>query len=95
MEKKIKERVDMVRAMELLARSCNDEDIFMGWLMCGVADGDIVRNTTDEEIVEMGYTDDQTFIDLMDCFLSVMKNAYKWGGLYAGELVSTRGEEDE
>lgn len=91
MEKKIKERVDMVRSMETIARSINDEEIFMSWLMCGVADGDINRTTTDEEIVDMGYTDEDTFVDLMDCFLRCMRRAYKSGGLYCGNLVSNEG----
>jgi hypothetical protein len=36
-----KERVELVRAMELIARAVNDEDVFMTWLISGVADGDI------------------------------------------------------
>ena len=35
------ERVKMVKAMEFICRQINDEDVFMGWLMNGVADGDI------------------------------------------------------
>ena len=91
MDKTTKERAEMVRSMEIIARSINDEEIFMGWLMCGVADGDINANTTDEEIVDMGYTDEGTFVDLMDCFLRCMRRAYKSGGLYCGNLVSTEG----
>ena len=35
------ERAKMVSAMEFIARQVNDEEVFEGWLMCGVADGDI------------------------------------------------------
>ena len=90
-----KTRAEQVRAMEIIARSINDEEIIMSWLMCGVADGDINYNTTLEEIVEMGYTEDGTFVDLMDCFLRCMKRAYKSGGLYCGDAVSTIGDYDE
>lgn len=91
----LEERIKMVRAMEFICRQINDEEVFEGWLMCGVADGDIDKNTSDMDIVDMGYTDDDTFIDLMDCFLRRMKGAYRSGGLYCGGLVSTIGEERE
>ena len=35
------ERTRMVKAMEYICRQINDEDVFNGWLMGGVADGDI------------------------------------------------------
>lgn len=96
MDKKTQDRVQMVRAMETIARSINDEDVFIGWLMCGVADGDITSETTDEEIVEMGYTEDSTLVDLMDCFLRCMRRAYKSGGLWCDlDAVSTIGDEEE
>lgn len=96
MDKKTLNRARMVKAMELLARSINDEEIFMSWLMCGVADGDIDEVTTCEEIVEMGYTDDSTMVDLMDCFLRCMHRAYKSGGIWADlDAISTVGDREE
>lgn len=89
------ERALMVMAMETIARSINDEEIFMGWLMCGVADGDIDTTTTPQEVIDMGYTEDDTFVDLMDCFLRCMKRAYKSGGLYCSWATSTIGDYDE
>ncbi len=93
--KNLKERVEMVRAMEYICRQINDEDVFEGWLMCGVADGDIDEATTNEEIIELGYTDDTTFVDLMDCFLRRMLGANRSGGLFCGGVTSTIGEERE
>lgn len=92
MDKRTKERAELVRAMETVARCINDEDIFMGWLMNGVADEDIVSETTLEEIDEMGYTDAGTLRCLMDCFLRCMIRASKSGGLYCGGVTSTVGE---
>lgn len=80
------ERVEMVRAMELLARAVNDEDVFMTWLISGVADGDINESTTDEELDY--YTEDENFADLMDTFLELMSRAYQSGGLYTDGIVS-------
>ena len=81
-----KERVELVRAMELIARAVNDEDVFMTWLISGVADGDINESTTDEELDY--YTEDENFADLMDTFLYLMSKAKKSGGLYADGIVS-------
>ena len=83
-------RTQIVRAMELLARTVNNEDVFERWLLCGVADGDIDENTTDEELEY--YTEDSTFADIMHTFLRVMHGAYHDGGLYADGVSD---EEDE
>lgn len=84
------ERARMVKAMETIARSINDEDIFDNWLMFGVADGDIKDDTPVEEIMEMDYyLDDESFGDLMGLFLRLMKQTEKSGGLYCDKVVST------
>lgn len=80
------ERIKTIRAMEHIARQVNDEYVFEGWLMCGVADGDIRDDTTDEELEY--YTEDSTFAELMDTFLRVMVRAYRSGGLYCDHIVS-------
>ena len=43
-------RADVVRAMEIMVSTINDETIIDSWLMVGVADGDITAETTNEEI---------------------------------------------
>lgn len=81
------DRIKMVRAMEYIARSINDENIIMSWLGYGVADGDIDENTTDDDL--LGYVeDDVTFAELMGVFLYCMKRAEKNGGLYCDDVVS-------
>lgn len=81
-----KARCEIIRAMELIARTVNDEEVFESWLIDGVADGDIDEDTTDEDLDY--YTEDETFADLMDSFLYLMRGAYKSGGLYADGVVS-------
>ena len=86
------ERIQMVKAMEFLARNINDEDILGMWLTCGVADGDIdygelVATSDDEEILDC-YLGDEEFADLMDTFLHIMALAAKIGGLYCDGIVS-------
>lgn len=95
-EMNMKERVQMVKAMEFIARQLNDENIFMGWLSIGVADGDIpygdldYRGNGDE--VDEGleyYCEDAHFADLMDTFLRLMKRAAaNDSGLYCDGVVS-------
>ena len=82
----VNKRIEMVKAMEMVARAINDESVFETWLSVGVADGDITENTSAEDIEY--YTDDETFADLMDTFLIIMKNAKKSGGLYFDDIVS-------
>lgn len=79
-------RAKVVRAMETIARCVNDEEVFYRWLLCGIADGDIDDDTTDEDLEY--YCEDKTFADLMERFLDLMATAKKSGGLYEDKIVS-------
>ena len=81
------ERAKMILAMEFIARQINDEDVFDRWLMCGVADGDIDYGSIDVADVDEYYLKDDTFEDIMSCFLRCMKGAYNSGGLYCDNIV--------
>ena len=88
----IDERIKMVKAMEFIARNINDEGVFEGWLVNGVADGDIQYSDLtvkdgDAEELEI-YISDEDFADLMNTFLRVMKNARHSGGLCCDGVVS-------
>ena len=91
---KLQDRVKMVKAMEFICRQINDEDVFYGWLMNGVADSDIkygdfsVDNLEEDEATYYA-EDDDTFADLMACFLRRMVRAKKSGGLYCDGVTST------
>lgn len=89
------ERIKMVKAMEYIAHQINDEDIFMEWLMNGVADGDIDYGDTSESNVNNVldyYIEDDNFAYLMELFLSMMRAAKKSGGLYCDDVVSSYNE---
>lgn len=84
------ERLQMVKAMEFIARCVNSEEVFEDWLISGVADGDIpfgevAVKTGDLEALYY-YIEDDTFHELMGCFLRVMAKAKKDGGLFCGGL---------
>lgn len=79
-------RAKVVRAMETIARCVNDEEVFYRWLLCGIADGDIDDDTTDEDLEY--YCEDKTFADLMERFLDLMTAAKRSGGLYEDKIAS-------
>lgn len=85
------QRAKMVLAMEYIVRNVNDETVLDGWLMNGVADGDITYGSFDVEDVDDCYLEDDTFRDLMDCFLRRMAGAKKSGGLYVDGIVTKEG----
>ena len=89
------ERTKMVKAMEYIARQINDEEVFEGWLLAGVADGDIYYgdlDATPQDVADSAedyYARDQDFADLMGLFLKCMARARESGGLYCDGVVST------
>ena len=84
----VTERKKLVLAMEYIARQINDEGVFEGWLITGVADGDLDYGEWDCEKVEDYYIEDDNFKDLMTSFLRRMARAKKSGGLYCNGIVS-------
>ena len=84
-------RAKMVVCMEYIARAINNEDAFDGWLLEGVADGDIKDGSLDSGEVDSFYLENDNFRDLMDTFLIAMNEAYEDGGLYIDKVVTKRG----
>ena len=81
------ERAKMVSAMEFIARQINDEGVFEGWLISGVADGDIPYGTLGDPDDLECYLGDEDFAELMELFLRLMRRAGK-DGLYCDGVVS-------
>ena len=93
MTRGVKERIQMVKAMEYIARQINDESIFIDlWLSLGVADCDIDYgdlSVTDEDEESLGsYIEEENFAELMRLFLVCMERAKRSGGLYCDRVVS-------
>lgn len=86
------ERKKMVACMEYICRQINDEEVFMPWLMVGVADGDIDYGDLDPSHVDEWYIQDDIFRDLMGSFLWRMSKAKQSGGLYCDNIVSPEWE---
>lgn len=94
------DRIEMVKAMEFIARNLNDEEILYDWLTVGVADGDIKYgdlsiNRDDMEELDCYVRDDDDFAELMDTFLRIMSQARKSGGLYCDRVVSKQSREED
>lgn len=88
------ERIKAIKAMEFLARQINDEDVFLGWLYNGVADGDIAYgdlSVSPEDEENLGWLcEDDEFADLLAVFLGRMARAHKSGGLYCDGVIDNR-----
>lgn len=81
-------RAKLIRSMEYLVRSLNDEELMEPWLMNGVADGDINGQETDEYLA-VYYENDKDFAELMQLFLELMSHAYiDKSGLYCDGVAS-------
>ena len=88
------ERKKMILSMEFICRQINDEDVFDGWLLCGVPDGDIPYGNFDTDTIyseDNMVVDNDDFLELMDCFLRRMEGAKKSGGLWCGDVVTEAG----
>lgn len=72
----IRQRARLLRAMDDVARSINDEDIVEIWLMGGVPDG------ADDDELECIAEDDEGMRDVADCFMRVVSLAKDNGGLF-------------
>ena len=81
------ERVAVLRAMNTIALSLNDEDYIMWWLQDGVPDGEIDDTTTDEELYWL-VEDDNDFADLMNTFVKIMRKQPARRALYVDGIVS-------
>lgn len=97
-------RARLMRAMDIIVSSINEEGIDDAWLMNGVADGFITEDTTDEEIFHEYCENDDQFADIMSCFVRTMgymlnsdgfkKDSRKNGDgyLYCDEVVSEKND---
>lgn len=91
-QKRLGERIKVIKAMEYIARQINDEEVFIHWLVCGVPDWEVPYGdlTTDplDGVIEWWYDDDDNYAELMRVFLDCMAAAKKSGGLYSDGVTS-------
>lgn len=79
------ERIEMVWAMDTIARSLNDEDMLDLWLRVGVPD----HNEDVGYDYYAEFIDDDTLKELMRTFQNLMARDYKSnGGFYCDGIVS-------
>lgn len=83
----LKSRVATVRAMDEIIRSLNDENKMMTWLMYGVPDGEIDKNTKDEDLRWL-VESDAGFADLMYWFIRIMNKVSPNGGMWVDGVCS-------
>lgn len=82
-----KERVSVIRAMDTIVRSLNDERDILWWLDSGVPDGEINTETTDEELYWL-VDDDESFADIMSTFIKIMRRQPVNGAMWVDNVLS-------
>lgn len=82
-----KERVSVIRAMDTIVRSLNDEGDILWWLGSGVPDGEINPKTTDEELYWL-VDDNESFADIMSTFIKIMKRQPVDGAMWVDNVLS-------
>lgn len=83
----LKERVSVIRAMDTIIRSLNDERDILWWLDSGVPDGEINTETTDEELYWL-VDDDESFADIMSTFIKIMRRQPVNGAMWVDNVLS-------
>lgn len=83
----LKERVSVVRAMDTIIHSLNDERYILWWLEAGVPDGEIDTKTTDEELYWL-VDDDESFADIMSTFIKIMRKQPVDGAMWVDNVLS-------
>ena len=83
----LRERVSVVRAMDTIVRSLNDERDILWWLDSGVPDGEINEETTDEELYWL-VDDDESFADIMSTFIKIMRRQPVNGAMWVDNVLS-------
>lgn len=82
-----KERVSVIKAMDTIIRSLNDERDILWWLDSGVPDGEINEETTDEELYWL-VDDDESFADIMSTFIKIMRRQPVNGAMWVDNVLS-------
>jgi hypothetical protein len=83
----LKERVSVIRAMDTIVHSLNDENDILWWLGSGVPDGEINTKTTDEELYWL-VDDDESFADIMSTFIKIMRKQPINGAMWVDNILS-------
>ena len=86
LKKKQQNKVNILRAMDEIILSANNEDHIMLWLSLGIADGDS-ENFTDEEFYEYYCEDEELYADIINLFCRMIPKVIADGGIYDGDNV--------
>lgn len=94
---KVQDRVRLLRAMNEVAGAVNEADFYEEYWINLTPDNDPyeLNKYADEQLVEMGLTDDTTFLQVMDNFLNLMVQVAgeNCGGIGIDDLNTTVGNE--
>lgn len=81
------ERIAVIKAMDLIVRSLNDERDILWWLEDGVPDGEINEDTLEEDLQWLVEEDDM-FADIMSTFTKIMRRQPVNGAMWVDNVLS-------
>lgn len=77
--KEVLERFEALKAMNLLAKLCNDEGFYYNHWIYVIPD-----EADDDEMLEIAEDDEDTYSDAVRCFINNFHKYAREGGLYIG-----------
>ena len=78
--KNVQERFDVLKGMDTIIKSMNDESAYSAWIWI-IPDG-----ADDDELQEIAEEDDETFLDACKLFAELIKRYMKYGLYIDGEV---------
>ena len=82
-----KERIAVIKAMDTIIHSLNDEGDILWWLEYGVPDGEINEDTSEEDLQWLVEEDD-VFADIMSTFIKIMRGQPVNGAMWVDNVLS-------
>jgi hypothetical protein len=82
-----KERIAVIKAMDLIIHNLNDERDIFWWLENGVPDGEINEDTPEEDLQWLVEEDDM-FADIMSTFTKIMRRQPVNGAMWVDNVLS-------
>lgn len=82
-----KKRCEILRAMDLIARTLNNDPLYTEWMIEAVIDEDMTDQTTDKDLEGYVKNDDE-FAGILYTFLHVMSEAFQQDGLTVDGVAS-------
>ena len=83
--KNVQERFDVLKGMDTIIKSMNDESAYTAWIHI------IPDEADDDELMEIAEEDEESFDDAVHAFMEIMNKRLKYG-LYIDNMLYVDGK---